>query len=267
MSAASAGALLDIATSAATLAGDHVARSFRSRSATREKSSFHDLVTAADREAEEIILDEIFRRCPDSTVVAEEGGRRGDGRVHWYVDPIDGTNNFARGIPFFCVSIGVAVDDVLLAATIYDPVRCELLTASDSGAFLNGEPIRASGVCDDAAALLLTDFPHPSRTARREDYDMYAELVSAFGTVRRLGSCALSLAYVACGRADVALATNANAWDGAAGALLVERAGGRFLAGSGAGEPGWKGPQFVAACREFDVLRSRLAAFLDAARV
>ncbi len=261
-----AATLLDVATAAAKLAGSHAARSFRSRVATREKSGFYDLVTAVDVEAEEIIAEEILRRCPDSTIVAEEGGRRGNGAVHWFVDPIDGTNNFARGVPFFCVSIGVAVDGALAAAALYDPVRRELFTATEAGAFLNEERIHSRGVATDAAALLLTDFPHPSRATRREDYDLYAELVSSFGAVRRLGSGALSLAYVACGRADVAVATNANPWDGAAGALLVERAGGQFLGRASGGRAAWMGPVLVAACREFEVSRSRVSAFLDGTR-
>ncbi len=218
-----------------------------------------------DAEAEEIIVEEILRRRPDSTIVAEEGGRRVHGAVHWFVDPIDGTNNFARGVPLFCVSIGVAVDGALAAAAPSDPVRCELCTATEAGAFLNEERIHSCGVATDAAALLLTDFPHPSRATLREDYDLYVELVSSFGAVRRLGSCAVSLAYVACGRADVAVATNANPWDDAAGALLVERSGGQLLGGTSAGRAAWMGV-LVAACREFEVSRSRVGAFLDGTR-
>jgi myo-inositol-1(or 4)-monophosphatase len=259
MTVAAAHDLLAVAASAARLAGDHAARGFRSRIATREKSGFHDLVTALDGEAEEIIVEEIFRRIPDSTIVAEEGGVRGRGELHWYVDPIDGTNNYARGIPFFCVSIAAALGDELLAGVIYDPIRHELFGASDDGAFLNDVPIRSAGVATDSAALLITDFPHPARAHARADYDRYAALVDAFGTVRRLGSCALGLAYVACGRADATVATNANAWDGAAGALLVSRAGGHLV---GQGAAAWKGPLVMATCAEFDVSRSSLAAFL-----
>ncbi|HEV8230122.1 MAG TPA: inositol monophosphatase family protein [Candidatus Limnocylindria bacterium] len=254
--------LLDIATSAAKRAGGHAMRSFTSRVPTTEKSGFHDLVTAVDREAEEIVVEEIVRRCPDSTVIAEEGGRHGSGAVRWYVDPIDGTNNFARGVPFFCVSIAAAIDDVLVAAAIYDPVRRELMTASDDGAFINGIAIAAHGVRTDREALLITDFPHPARAPQRPEYDRYAELIASFGTVRRLGSCALGLAYVACGRADATLGTNANPWDNAAGALIVQRAGGQYHVPASFTGVWWMSPQFVAACREFDVARSRLSAFL-----
>ncbi len=259
------GTLLDIATSAATRAGEYALRRFRARVETHEKSGFHDLVTAVDHEAEDLIVREIIRRCPDSTIVAEERGRQGHGAVHWYVDPIDGTNNFARGIPFFCVSIAAAVDGSLVAAAIYDPVRSELVAASPDGTFLNGEAVHARGASSDAAALLLTDFPSPKVPARAGDYAVLEALISSFGTVRRLGSGALALAYVACGRADAALMTNASVWDLAAGALLIERAGGQQGAPVRAdGAPAWMGPTFVAACGELDLSRSRLRAFLDA---
>ena len=256
-------ALLDIATSAATRAGDHALRRFRARVPTREKSGFHDLVTAVDHEAEDLIVEEILRRCPDSTIVAEERGRQGHGAVHWYVDPIDGTNNFARGIPFFCVSIAAAVEGSLVAAAIHDPVRSELIAASPDGTFLNGEAVHASGASSDAAALLLTDFPSPKGPPRAGDYALLETLISSFGTVRRLGSGALALAYVACGRADAAVLTNANVWDIAAGALLIERAGGQQAAPAREdGMPAWMGPVFVAACSELDLSRSQLSAFL-----
>jgi myo-inositol-1(or 4)-monophosphatase len=261
MTIAAAADLLEVATTAARLAGEHAARAFHTRIAAREKSSFHDLVTALDRETEEIIVAEITRRCPDSTIVAEEGGVRGDGELHWYVDPIDGTNNFARGLPFFCVSIGAALGDALKVGVIYEPIRDEMFTASERGAFLNGVPIRSGGVTSDAAALLVTDFPHPARAHRGRDYELYADLIGAFGTVRRLGSCALGLAYVAAGRVDVTVATNANAWDAAAGGLLVVRAGGQ-LAGPVAGAAPWRGPVVVAACPEFELARSSVATFL-----
>jgi myo-inositol-1(or 4)-monophosphatase len=251
--------LVAIATRAARRAGALAKTALHSRVATREKTGFHDLVTDVDHAAETVIVDEILRHAPGSTIVAEESGSSGTGALCWYVDPIDGTNNFARGVPFFCVSIGVALGDTLLAGVIYDPVRDELFTASEDGAFLNGEPIRSSGVATDRAALLVTDFPHPRQALGRADYDLYADLIAAFGAVRRLGSCALGLAYVASGRVDATVATNAKAWDGAAGALLVSAAGGQFV---GRSTPAWHGPVLVAACAEFELDRSRLGAFL-----
>lgn len=256
--------LVEIATAAALAAGTHAAAAFRRRVPTRAKTNFHDLVTEIDREAEQIVVDEIMRRCPDSTIVAEEGGVRGTGAVQWYVDPIDGTNNFARGIPFFCVSIAAAVDGRLEAAAIDDPVRGELMTATRQGAFLNGEPMSARGAATDDASLLLTDFPSPKRPSDLADHARLAQLITTFGTVRRLGSGALALAYVACGRADAALMTTANVWDIAAGALLVEMAGGQHRVPLAQRETPWKGPMYVAACRELDLGRSLLRTFIEA---
>jgi myo-inositol-1(or 4)-monophosphatase len=255
--------LIDIASTAALAAGRHAAVAFRERQPTRTKTSFHDLVTEVDREAEEIVVSEILRHCPDSTIVAEEDGIRGSGTVKWYVDPIDGTNNFARGIPFFCVSIAAAVDGRLEAAAIYDPVRGELMTATRGGAFLDGVPMSARGAATDDAALLLTDFPSPKRPDDLEDHARLAELIRTFGTVRRLGSGALALAYVACGRADAALMTTASVWDIAAGALLVEMAGGQRAVPAAQGAAPWMGPVYVGACREFDLERSVLRSFVD----
>lgn len=256
--------LADIAAAAAVAAGRHAAAAFSARVPTRAKTSFHDLVTEIDREAEQIVVEEILRRCPDSAILAEEGGIRGDGGVNWYVDPIDGTNNFARGIPFFCVSIAAAIDGRLRAAVVHDPVRNELMTATGAGAFLDGRPIAARGAASDDAALLLTDFPSPKRPHDLADHAMHARLITTFGTVRRLGSGALSLAYVACGRADAALMTTANVWDIAAGAFLVEMAGGQYAVPATQRAAPWAGPVYVAACRDLDLDRSALRAFLGA---
>jgi myo-inositol-1(or 4)-monophosphatase len=254
--------LIEIASAASLAAGRHAAKAFRTRQPTRMKTSFHDLVTDIDAQAEEIVVAEILRRCPDSTVIAEEGGVRGNGNVVWYVDPIDGTNNFARGIPFFCVSIAAAVDGRLEAAAIYDPIRAELMTATRQGAFIEGKPMHSRGAATDEAALLLTDFPSPKRPSDLEDHAALARLIARFGTVRRLGSGALALAYVACGRADAALMTTANVWDIAAGALLVEMSGGQWRVPVSQMEAPWKGPVYVAACAGFDLDRSILVTFL-----
>src|SRR5581483_5287207 len=159
----------------------------------------------------------IFKAYPDSTLVGEEGGAQGTGAVHWYVDPIDGTNNFVSGIPFFCVSIGAALGDQMLAGVIYDPVRDELMAASTGGAFLNGTPMRSSGGSVDAESTLLTSFPQSGGRAEAADVIAFGELVRSFRCVRRLGSTALNLAYVACGRADATFEADTNSWDVAAG--------------------------------------------------
>jgi myo-inositol-1(or 4)-monophosphatase len=258
--------LVEIASQAALQVGDILVNASARDVSVEEKSSFHDLVTKYDRESEEIIADYIFKQYPDSTLVGEEDGIRGKGQVQWYVDPIDGTSNFAAGLPFFCVSIGAALNDQPLAGVIYDPIRRELFTASTQGAFLNGEPIRAGGHKTDSLALLLTAFPSPHAGISDGDGLLFAEILRCFATVRRVGSAALALAYVACGRADVVLETSINAWDVAAGMFLVEQAGGRYVPfgsrTSSIGQAPWMFPGFVATCSEFDLEQSIINRFL-----
>ena len=258
--------LLEVATGAAADVGPYLRGSFAAGVASETKADRHDLVTECDRRSEEIIREHIFRLHPDSTFVGEEGGRRGNGTVVWYVDPVDGTNNFAHGIPFFCVSIAAVGDGEVLAAAVLDPIRDELFTATPEGAFLNGRPIRSSGHPNESAALLLTDFPRPRAQPAPGDYELFARLVTGFAVVRRLGCGALSLAYVASGRADACFLTHAGPWDVAAGLLLVERAGGRYhpLATPGASVDAspWAHERAIATCREFDLAASPLAALL-----
>ena len=235
-----------------------------------EKSSFHDLVTKYDRESEQLIVDYILTHHPDSTIVGEEYGTRGDGTVQWYVDPIDGTSNFAAGIPFFCVSIGAALDGQMVAGIVYDPIRKEMFSATTQGATLNGQPIRAHGRSGQEQALLLTAFPSPHTGVSDNDCKLYLELVRHFTTVRRMGSAALSLAYVACGRADVMYEPGINPWDVAAGSFLVQQAGGQCL---GFGKQTvenetphpWMFAKCLAACPEFELERSVLRQLFKAA--
>lgn len=254
--------LHDIATSAARRAGQLVAEDFRRGVPSEEKSSFHDLVTRCDRQAEAMIVEDILLRHPDSAITGEEGGARGNGAVRWYIDPIDGTNNFARGVPLFAVSIAAAVDGRIAAAAIYDPVRDELFSASIAGAFMNGAPIASRGRATDAMSMLLTDFPPPRAEPRAEEYDLLARMTTRFHAVRRLGCTTLMLAYVACGRADVVYGAKTNPWDVAAGMLIIEGAGGRFVALGRRGDDergAFLFPAFIATCPEFDLERSVLA--------
>lgn len=259
--------LLKIAKGAALLVGDMLveasAEATVGKLAIENKANFHDLVTKYDRQSEQMITDYIFQQHSDSTIVGEEGGAKGSGSIHWYVDPIDGTSNFARGIPFFCVSIGAALGDQMLAGVIYDPVRREMFSASTQGAFLDDKPIRAHGSQTDSGALILTAFPSPHATGvSDDDFKLFSELVRSFATVRRVGSCALSLAYIACGRADVVFESSVNPWDVAAGILIVEQAGGRYLPlaspSSPADQQPWLSPKFIATCPEFDLEQSVL---------
>jgi myo-inositol-1(or 4)-monophosphatase len=196
-----------------------------------------DIVTAADRAAEKLIRTRLGEAFPEHGVYGEEGTReRMDGEFRWYVDPLDGTTNFAHGFPQFCVSLGLeqrtagmkdGEDGALVAGVIYDPLRDELFTAElGQGALLNGKPARVSRNAELAEALLGTGFPSRKRHAS-PNIHFYQEFTLRSHGVRRAGSAALDLAYVACGRMDAFWEFNLNPWDTAAGILLVEEAGGR----------------------------------------
>lgn len=252
--------LLGIAVGAARDAGAYFTP-FAGKIAFAEKKGFFDPVTECDKESERRIVERIFKEHPDSTIVGEEGGQQGDGAVHWYVDPIDGTNNFVAGIPFFCVSIAAALGDKLLAGVVYDPSHDEVFAATTAGATLNGEPIRCSGSPSDNGSTLMTEHPRSGRPADPEDLVRFGRLLEPFRAVRRLGSTALHLAYVAAGRADATFGLGTNPWDIAAGALLVQQAGGRFLVPPGnavAVARPWLTPDYFAVTPELDLERSIL---------
>lgn len=258
--------LVALASDAAQQVGGLLRQGFGSVGRVGSKRNFHDLVTDYDGQAEAVIRERLLAGVPDSAIVGEEHGPSGSGALRWYVDPIDGTNNFASGLPFFCVSIGAALDDRLVAGVIYEPVRDELFTATPSGAWLNGEPIRATGAERDSEALLITGFPSydawPLAPPGPTDHERLAGMIRSFRTVRRLGSAALGLAYVASGRADVAFGVSANPWDVAAGALLVMSAGGMYVpipAPSEQPVAPWLVPGYIAHVSEFDLARSCMA--------
>ncbi|GAA1766618.1 inositol monophosphatase family protein [Luedemannella helvata] len=238
-----AGRLAGVAAQAATLVGPALAEAFQTRPKVAFKRDRHDPVTVHDRAAEASIRDFIMSTEPDSTVVGEEDGVRGSGRVHWYVDPIDGTANFARGLPFWCTSVAAVVDGAVVAGAIYDPVRGDLFTASTTGAWCNEQPMHSTGVTEETAAMLVTSYPGSRgiETDRERVLARTAQLITTYATVRRPGSTALNLAYVASGRVDVALGIGINAWDVAAGALMVRQAGGHYF-GLRRGEPNLNGP-------------------------
>ena len=187
-----------------------------------------DLVTEADRSSEKLILERIRAHWPSHEVVGEEGARIETGSDYrWYVDPLDGTTNFAHGFPVFCVSLGLAFRDRREAAVVYDPTRDELFAAERSrGAFLNGRKIEVSKTPKLAQSLIATGFPSHKRHENPNIY-FYHQLTLRTHGVRRAGSAALDLASVACGRFDGFWEFNLNAWDTAAGILLVEEAGGK----------------------------------------
>ncbi|MGN9840266.1 inositol monophosphatase family protein [Nonomuraea sp. H19] len=247
--------LLDTAAEAARAVGPRLRKAFRSRPEVATKRDFHDPVTEHDRAAEETIRSVITARVPDSAIVGEEGGSTGSGDVTWYVDPIDGTANFAAGLPFFCVSIAAAVRGELVAGVVYDPVRDDEFTATTEGAWCNGTPIRSAGAATDREAMLLTSYPSPLdlETDGEVALRRYGRILELFSTVRRPGSAALNLAHVAAGWSDAAFGTWSNPWDVAAGALLVRQAGGVYL-----GDPLVKG-DYLAHVGGFDLAGSALA--------
>jgi len=188
----------------------------------------NDFVTVVDREAEEAIVRLVRERFPDHAILAEESPpSEGTVGYHWYIDPLDGTTNFIHGYPLFSVSVGVADPQGMRAAAVYDPLHDEMFTAARGrGALLNGEPIRVSTAETLSRGLLVTGFPFRSMD-RLDDYlASFRAFVLGSSGIRRDGSAALNLAYVACGRYDGFWEMALSPWDVAAGSLLVREAGG-----------------------------------------
>jgi myo-inositol-1(or 4)-monophosphatase len=186
-----------------------------------------DLVTAADRASEKLIRERITEKWPGHDVLGEEQGLNDQGSDYrWYVDPLDGTTNFAHGFPVFCVSMGLEHKGRRIAAVIYDPTRDELFSAEQgSGANLNGESIHVSKTPTLRECLLATGFPSHKRHKNPNIY-FYHQITLRSHGVRRAGSAALDLCNVASGRFDGFWEFNLNPWDTAAGVLIVQEAGG-----------------------------------------
>jgi myo-inositol-1(or 4)-monophosphatase len=192
-----------------------------------------DLVTEVDLAVERMIRALIAERHPDHDVLAEEfgGPDAARSRCCWIVDPLDGTTNYAHGLPLFCCTVALEVDGVLEVGAIYDPTRDELFTAQrGKGAFLNGRRLQVSQTSRLIDALLVTGFPYTVQATMRELVGLFAAFLNVSRAVRRLGSAALDIAYVAAGRMDGFWEQGLNAWDIAAGVLLVQEAGGRVTA-------------------------------------
>ena len=219
-------------------------REFLAQGVETEYKGDVDLVTVADRTVEKLIRTRIGEAWPDHGIYGEEGTREGMERVfRWYVDPLDGTTNFAHGVPHFCVSMGLEQriirsgatdeDGKLVAGVIYDPMRDELFCAeAGRGAFLNGKKLRVSPIPDLAESLVATGFPSRKRHDN-PNIHFYHEFTLRSHGVRRAGSAALDLAYVASGRFQAFWEFNLNPWDTAAGILLLEEAGGKVTDFSG----------------------------------
>jgi myo-inositol-1(or 4)-monophosphatase len=201
-----------------------------------DKKGTIDIVTEADVAVERSFRALIAERFPTHAVVAEEMGQGGaEGATHeWVFDPIDGTTNFAHGIPFFCSSLALEIDGVATVAAIYEPLRRELYTAERGvGAWLNGEPLHVTANDALIDAVVCTGFPYTVVEQRDVPVALFGRFLGVSRAVRRFGSAALDLAYVAAGRLDGFYETSLNRWDIAAGALLVEEAGGRVSSYTG----------------------------------
>ena len=207
-----------------------------------------DLVTEVDIAVERMFRDLIAERFPDHHVLAEELG--GSATVPpgacWVFDPIDGTTNFAHGLPIFCASLALEIDGVPEVAAVYDPNRKELFTAErGGGAFLNGSPLRVSSAARLVDAMLVTGFPYDVHARVDEIVGLFAAFVGQARAVRRLGSAAIDLCWVAAGRMDGFWESDLKAWDIAGGALIVAEAGGCVTAMNG-GPFASRGGQVVA---------------------
>jgi myo-inositol-1(or 4)-monophosphatase len=188
-----------------------------------------DLVTQADRRSERLIVDRLQSYFPEHAIAAEEGtGKDSSSEFRWHVDPLDGTTNFAHGYPFFCVSMALARNSELLLGVIYNPIADELFSAArGEGATLNGKLIRCSKNPNLGKSLLCTGFPNHKRLANPNIHYYWDFTLKSHG-VRRDGSAALDLAFVACGRFDGFWEFGLKPWDTAAGVVLVEEAGGKI---------------------------------------
>lgn len=220
--------MLNIAIRAARAAGDSIVREMdRVSDISIDIKGKNDFVTEVDRQAEYIIIETIKKAYPDHAFLGKESGKSGYGDYLWIIDPLDGTTNFLHGIPHFAVSIALQYKERLDQAVIYDPIKQELFTASKGkGAQLNNKKIRVSSQKTIDGALLGTGFPF------KEEYDMdrftggFKSFFPKAAGVRRAGAASLDLAYVACGRLDGFWEYDLKPWDIAAGALLVQEAGG-----------------------------------------
>jgi myo-inositol-1(or 4)-monophosphatase len=217
---------LETAAEIAREAGALVANFAERRIGYELKGDF-DLVTEADRASERLIVERLEKHFPAHAIVAEEGGgQAGSSEYRWYVDPLDGTTNFAHGFPMFNVTLGLERSGELIAGVIFDPMHDELFTAEKGGgAYLNQRRIQVSTVAAVESSLVATGFPSRKRHENVNVHFFYQLAMQSHG-VRRAGAAALDLAYVACGRLDAFWEFWLHPWDIAAGVLLIREAGG-----------------------------------------
>ncbi len=232
--------VLELASSLARAAGTIQRERYGTGFEIRTKSAAVDLVTDVDDSCEALIVSTLEAERPEDAILAEEGGERSRSGAawRWIIDPLDGTTNYAHGYPRFCVSIGVELEGVRTVGVVYDPLMDELYHAVvGRGAFLNGRRIHVSKETALDRSLLATGFAYDRRKSEQDNLDNFAALLKAARALRRDGSAALDLCYVAAGRLDGFWEFKLAPWDVAAGYLIVEEAGGRCSDLSGGAAP------------------------------
>lgn len=228
---------IDFALDLARHAGELLRTGYGHAGSVRYKGPI-DPVTEYDLRSEAMIREAIQRTFPDDSVVGEEGGISGDGTGRWLVDPLDGTVNFAHAVPIFAVTLAYLQGDRPVLGVTYDPMRDEMFHASaGNGAWLNGQRLHVSACKQLDRALLITGFPYGIQSAPNNNLGHYAAFTMRSLGVRRLGSAALDLAYVAAGRFDAYWEFGIGPWDVASGMLMVEEAGGRVTRTDGQLDP------------------------------
>ena len=223
--------LTKTAIEAAKMGGNILRQGFGSSFDISNKAGRNNLVTEFDHRSEAAIIDLIGSKYPDHSFIAEESGRTGEnikGRIRWIIDPLDGTVNFAHSLPIFSVSIAAELDDELLSGVIYNPMLDELFVAEKGkGAILNNQTICVSHTSELDSSFLVTGFPYNIDKNPGNCVEHFVTIIKRGIPIRRLGSAALDLAYVAAGRFDGFWELQLNPWDVAAGVLMVREAGGR----------------------------------------
>ncbi|MBA4313138.1 MAG: inositol monophosphatase [Chlorobiaceae bacterium] len=222
--------MLQVAIEAAMSAGKFLKQNIgKFKSVQQKDGQDRNLVTEIDKKSEELIIKIISSHFPSHDILAEESGhdRGKPSEYRWIIDPLDGTTNFTHGLPIFCVSIGVEFKGEMIAGVIYDPNTNELFTSEKgSGAFLNGKRIHVSQVDNIGESILVTGFPYNIIENPDHAVDHFVNFLMKAQAVRRLGSAALDLAYLASGRFDGFWEVALQPWDMAAGVLLLQEAGG-----------------------------------------
>jgi len=223
--------MIELAVDAAREAGKFLKISVgKFRELERKQGEERNLVTEIDKKAEQMIIEIIRKRYPTHEFLGEESGsHKTQSDYKWIIDPLDGTTNFTHGLPIFCTTIGLEHKGEIILGVTYDPNTDELFTAEkNKGAYLNSRRIHVSKVKRLMESLIITGFPYDIKNNPHNAVEHFSNMLMATQAVRRLGSAAIDLAYVACGRFDGFWEVTLNPWDMAAGVLLVEEAGGKF---------------------------------------